>query len=92
MEEPMPKKAAPLSDIEIKKAKPKDKDYKIADGGGLYLLVTPSGGKLWRVKYRFDGKEKTLYLLTLTEALPMPAKIETMPDNCWQMVLILVSS
>lgn len=58
----MPKKATPLSDVEIKKLKPKETDYKKADGGGLYLLITPSGGKLWRMKYRFDGKEKTLFL------------------------------
>lgn len=58
----MPKKTAPLSDVQISKAKPKDKDYKLTDGGGLFLLLTPSGGKLWRLKYRFDGKEKLLAL------------------------------
>lgn len=58
----MPKKTAPLSDVQINKAKPKDKDYKLTDGGGLFLLLTPSGGKLWRLKYRFDGKEKLLAL------------------------------
>lgn len=58
----MPKKVAPLSDIQVSKAKPKDKDYKLTDGGGLFLLITPSGGKLWRLKYRFDGKEKLLSL------------------------------
>ena len=56
----MPKRIAPLSDARVSKAKPTDKEYKIADGGGLHLLVTPSGGKLWRLKYRFDGKEKLL--------------------------------
>jgi integrase len=40
---------------------------KLFDGGGLFLLVTPTGGKLWRFKYRFDGKEKTLYLGTYPE-------------------------
>ena len=58
----MPKKATPLSDIEIRKAKPKEKEYKMSDGGGLYLLVTPPGGKLWRMDYRFNGKRKVLYL------------------------------
>ena len=58
----MPKKVAPLSDIQVSKAKPKDKDCKLTDGGGLFLLITPSGGKLWRLKYRFDGKEKLLSL------------------------------
>lgn len=52
----------PLSDPAIKKVKPADKPYKMADGGGLYLLVTPAGGKLWRLKYRFGGKEKLLSL------------------------------
>jgi integrase len=51
-----------LSDTKIRSTKPTDKPYKLADGGGLYLLVTPSGGKLWRLKYRFDGKEKLLAL------------------------------
>ena len=58
----MPKRIAALSDAEVRKAKPKDKDYKVADGGGLYLLVTVSGGKLWRLKYRFGGTEKLLAL------------------------------
>jgi integrase len=57
----MPKISAPLSDIQIRKAKPADKDYKLSDAGGLYLLVTPTGGKLWRLAYRYTGKQKTLY-------------------------------
>lgn len=56
----MPKRILPLTDIQIKTAKPRDKEYKLSDGGGLYLLVTPPGGKLWRLKYRFDGKQKGL--------------------------------
>jgi len=52
----------PLSDIAIKKAKSSDKKQKMFDGGGLYLEVAPSGGKLWRFKYRFGGKEKLLSL------------------------------
>ncbi len=51
-----------LSDIQAKKAQPKTKTYKLSDGGGLYLQVTPSGGKWWRFKYRFDDKEKLLSL------------------------------
>ncbi len=49
-----------LSDTKIKAAKPLDKDYKLADGKGLYLLVKKSGGKYWRYKYRFNGKEKLM--------------------------------
>lgn len=50
----------PLTATAVKNAKPKAKPYKMADQGGLHLLVTPSGGKLWRWKYRFHGKEKLL--------------------------------
>ncbi len=56
-----------LTDTAIKNAKPKDKPYKMGDTGGLFLLVQPSGGKLWRLKYRVDGKEKKLGLGTYPE-------------------------
>jgi integrase len=49
-----------LSEIQIKKAKATDRPYKLADGEGLYLLVQRNGSKLWRLKYRFRGKEKLL--------------------------------
>ena len=49
-----------LSDIAIRNAKPRPKPYKMADALGLFLLVQPSGGKLWRLKYRVDGREKKL--------------------------------
>lgn len=55
----MPKRIAPLSDFQVSKAKPKETDYKLADGGGLYLLVTTTAGKLWRMDYRFNDKRKT---------------------------------
>jgi integrase len=50
----------PLTDVVIRNAKPREKPYKVGDTLGLFLLVQPSGGKLWRVKYRIDGKEKKL--------------------------------
>jgi len=58
----------PLTDSAIRNAKPginakgvkTSKAYKIADGGGLYLEVTTKGGKYWRLRYRFDGKQKLL--------------------------------
>jgi len=53
--------AMKLSDINIKRAKPSDTAYKIFDGGGLYLQIEPTGGKLWRYKYRFEGKEKKVH-------------------------------
>jgi len=51
-----------LTDMEVKKAKATDKPVKLADGGGLFLLVQPNGAKYWRLAYRFDGKQKTLAL------------------------------
>ena len=62
-----------LSDVAIRQAKPRKKPYKLADGGGLYVLVAVSGGKLWRYDYRIAGKRKTLVLgrypsLSLAEA------------------------
>jgi integrase len=52
----------PLSDVAIRKAKPAAKPVKLADGSGLYLLLNPTGSKLWRWKYRVAGKEKLLAL------------------------------
>ena len=49
-----------LTDIAIRTAKARAKPYKLADALGLFLLVQPSGGKLWRLKYRIDGREKKL--------------------------------
>lgn len=51
-----------LSDVAVRNAKPREKEYKLSDSGGLYLLITPAGGKLWRVKFRVDGREKKLAL------------------------------
>jgi len=52
----------PLTDSEIRAAKPREKQYKLYDEDGLYALVTPSGGRLWRFKYVFGGKEKLIGL------------------------------
>jgi hypothetical protein len=57
---PMPRRIAPLSDLQIKNAKSREKSYKMVDGFGLHLLVTPSGGKLWQMQYRFLKKQKLL--------------------------------
>lgn len=51
-----------LTDIEVKKAKTTDKPMKLTDGGGLFLLMQPTGAKYWRLAYRFEGKQKTLAL------------------------------
>lgn len=50
----------PLTDRELKALKPRKKAYKLADEKGLYIEVTPTGSKLWRMKYRFEGREKRL--------------------------------
>ena len=51
-----------LTDLTIKKAKPRDTPYKLGDAGGMFLWVTPSGGKSWRWSYRHDGKQKLMAL------------------------------
>jgi integrase len=56
----MPKRITPLSEVKVRNSKSQENTYKLFDGGGLFLLVTPSGGKLWHFKYRFDKKEKKL--------------------------------
>lgn len=67
----MPKRVAPLTDLQISKAKAKATDQKLSDGGGLFLLIPAQkfdgkgkalpASKLWRMKYVFAGKEKALY-------------------------------
>jgi integrase len=62
-----------LTDLAIRNAKPKEKPYKLSDGGGLFLWVQPTGRKWWRYAYRYDGKQKLFALgiypeVTLAEA------------------------
>ena len=57
----------PLSDIKIRNTKPANKQKKLFDSDGLFLLVTPQGGKYFRLKYRFEKKEKLLALGTYPE-------------------------
>jgi len=52
----------PLTELSVKQAKTRNKNYKLSDSKGLYLLVTTNGTKCWRLKYRFAGKEKVLAL------------------------------
>lgn len=52
----------PLTDTVIRKAAVREKKYRLADGGGMYLEIHPNGSRYWRLKYRFDGKEKVLAL------------------------------
>lgn len=63
-----------LSDPEAKNAKPGEAPYKLFDGEGLFLLVQPKGGKLWRLKYRFGAKEKLLALGAYPEVMLKEAR------------------
>jgi integrase len=55
---PMPAR----NDVAFRSAKPREKPFKLSDGGGLFLLVQPNATKLWRLAYRFDGRQKLLAL------------------------------
>lgn len=66
-----------LTFAQIKAAKPKDKIYKLSDGNGLFLQVNPNGGKWWRWRYRFAGKEKMLSLGVFPEVSLRDAR-----DDC----------
>lgn len=72
-----------LTDLKVRKAQPKEKAYKLVDGLGLYLQVTKNGGKWWRFKYLFEGKEKLLSLgvypdISLAEARNRRQEARTM--------------
>ncbi|MFV9474832.1 tyrosine-type recombinase/integrase [Advenella sp. RU8] len=64
-----------LNDVQIRAAKPTDKQYKLTDGEGMYLLVHSNGSKYWRLNYRFGGKQKTL-ALGVYPATPLAAARE----------------
>jgi hypothetical protein len=80
--------AMALTDVKIRSAKPKATAYRLADAGGLYLLVSPSGGKLWRWNYRYDRKQKTMpfgkypeVALTMARERHAAARIELAKGN-----------
>ena len=82
----MPRRIAPLTETKISKTKPKEKQVALFDGGGLFLLITPQGGKLWRLKYRFEGKEKILSLglypiITLKKAREKREEVKRQIDD-----------
>lgn len=87
----------PLTDATIRTAKPSTKPVRMFDGGGLYLEISPAGGKLWRLKYRYAGKERRLALgvypdVSLKDARAkrdearklLTASPSTTPPTCWQ--------
>ena len=57
----------PLTDTQVRMARPSEKPVRMFDAGGIYLEVAPAGGKWWRLKYRFGGKEKSVSLGTYPE-------------------------
>ena len=63
-----------LTDAKIKSVKPADRDWKLSDGGGLFLLVKPTGGKLWRWKYRLQGKENLFAIGSFPQVSPAEAR------------------
>lgn len=76
----------PLTVLQVEKAKAAEKDYKLSDERGMYLLVTKAGGKLWRLKYRVDGREKVLCIgsypdLSLKEARELRDKARNQLAN-----------
>ena len=66
----------PLSDARIKSLGPKEKPYKVFDGQGLYLEVYPNGSKLWRIKYKYEGKDRRVSLGAYPEISLKDARIE----------------
>jgi integrase len=75
---------AKLSDTQVSKTKVKDKPYKLSDGHGLFLYVTPAGGKFWRWQYRFQGRPQ---LLSVGEYPLMSLKEARTTHQQWQRVL-----
>jgi len=76
----------PLTHLKVERAKPKEKQYKLADERGMYLLIHPKGGKWWRLDYRYQGKRKTLSLGTYPDvsikvARKKPAKRSVLAKN-----------
>jgi hypothetical protein len=73
-----------LTDCAVKNAEPKEKKYKLYDSAGLFLIIAPSGGKWWRFKYRFDGREKQLSLGTHPKVSLTEARV--LRDNARQLI------
>ena len=65
-----------LNDTRIRTAKPQDKPYKVADGGGLHIEIRPTGAKLWRLRYRLAGKENVFAIGAFPEVGLAKARTE----------------
>jgi integrase len=75
-----------LTNTAVKGAKPRDKQWKLSDGGGLHLLIHPNGSKYWRLKFRYAGKEKVLALgiypeISLAKARLLQSEAKTLLHN-----------
>ncbi|MGZ5818799.1 MAG: Arm DNA-binding domain-containing protein, partial [Burkholderiaceae bacterium] len=71
----MPKLATPLTDIQARNAKPKDKPYKLSDGGGMYLEVMPTGLRVWRMGFtQANGKKNKITFGTYPETSLLEAR------------------
>lgn len=66
----------PLTDAKIKTISPKDKDFKLSDEKGLFLLIKKTGAKYWRLKYRYNGKEKSLSIGVYPEVSLKNARLQ----------------
>jgi Arm DNA-binding domain len=76
----------PLTDTAIRNAKPGEKPVRLFDERGLYLEVSPTGGKWWRLKYRFDGKGKRLSVGVYPDVSLKDARdLGTHCASCWPM-------
>ena len=75
----------PLTDVQVRQARPREKVYKLRDERGLLLMVRPTGAKWWRLRYKFQGKENMLSLGGLPGRLfvhgPRPTGCRTSPHR-----------
>ena len=78
-----------LNDTRVCNAKRADRPIKLSDSGGLHLLVQPNGSKLWRLAYRFGGKQKTLAIgVYPTVTLSTRVRNATKPRGCSPIISI----
>ena len=79
-----------LTDTAIRATKPSERPYKVYDRDGLFLLINPSGSKLWRWRYRFDGKEKLMALgeYPVVNLAQEPANVTLQLAKSWPPALI----
>lgn len=80
-----------LTDIKAKNAKPLEKEYKLTDGFGMFLRVTPKGSKYWQMAYRFEGKQNSsLLVFTLLFLFLTQGNAVMRPEGFWLRVLTLM--